>query len=120
MKGIMQQRSTFVALLIIILFGLGSIAMGQTDQGTITGVVQDPSGSVIPNASVTLTGLDNGQVLNTTSNETGVYSFPPVRIGSYSVTATSPGFAKTTPATVWQRRFWPRAVPKSMSFTSPP
>jgi hypothetical protein len=96
MKGIMQQRSTFVALLIIILFGLGSIAMGQTDQGTITGVVQDPSGSVIPNASVTLTGLDNGQVLNTTSNETGVYSFPPVRIGSYSVTATSPGFAKTT------------------------
>ena len=30
-----------------------------------------------------------------------------------------PGFAKTTPATVWHLRLWPRAVPKSMSFTSP-
>ncbi len=33
--------------------------------------------------------------------------------------ATYPGLAKTTPATVWQRRFCPRAVPKSMIFTSP-
>src|SRR5678816_1358432 len=35
------------------------------------------------------------------------------------VANNTPGFANTTPETVWQRRFSPRAVPKSMSFTSP-
>jgi outer membrane receptor protein involved in Fe transport len=69
--------------------------MGQADQGTITGVVQDPSGAVIGGASVTLTSVDTGQVLKTKADNGGVYVFSPVKIGSYDVAASSQGFQTT-------------------------
>ena len=68
----------------------------QVDQGAITGLVTDSSGAVVGNAGVTLTNLDNGLVLQTTTTSTGEYTFSPVRIGNYSVSATSQGFATTT------------------------
>lgn len=73
-----------------------SPAYGQADQGTITGTVTDPSGSAIPSAQVTLVSTDTGQVLKTTTDQSGVYTFPPVKIGNYKVSVTAPGFATTT------------------------
>src|ERR1700689_911167 len=68
---------------------------GQVDEGAITGTVSDPSGAVIPNAQVTLTNTDQGLTLTTTTNGSGVYTFSPVRIGHYSVSAAAPGFTTT-------------------------
>ena len=72
------------------------LLLGQTDQGTITGVVQDPSGAVIGNASVTLTNVDEGQVLKSNTDGAGVYVFSPVKIGNYKVSASAPSFETTT------------------------
>ena len=71
-------------------------AVGQLDQGTITGVVQDSSGAVIPDAQVTLTSDDTGLALKTQSDRSGIYIFSPIKIGSYTVTASAPGFKTTT------------------------
>jgi hypothetical protein len=84
------------------IFGLGCWmaaarqAKAQVDQGAITGIVQDSSGAVIPNAPVTLTDVDTGLVLHATSNGSGIYNFSPIKIGSYTVSATAPGFTTTT------------------------
>ena len=78
----------------------GHLLFGQADQGTITGVVQDPSGAVISNANVTLTNVDVGQVLKTQTDNGGVYVFPPVRIGSYKISVSAPGFQTTTQTNV--------------------
>ena len=72
------------------------LAFGQADQGTITGVIQDPTGAVVGNASVTLTSVDTGLVVKAKADGAGVYVFSPVKIGSYSVTASAPGFETTT------------------------
>ena len=69
---------------------------GQADQGSISGVVQDASGAVIPNADVNLTSTDTGLVLKTKTSSSGVYTFSPIKIGNYSVRAVAPGFAATT------------------------
>src|SRR5579862_4712257 len=69
--------------------------LGQVDQGTITGVVQDPTGAVVGNANVTLTSLDTGQVLKVKADGGGVYVFSPVKIGNYQVTVSAPGFETT-------------------------
>ena len=69
---------------------------GQADQGSISGVVQDTSGAVIPHANVTLTSTDTGLVLKTRTSSSGVYTFSPIKIGNYSVRAVAPGFAATT------------------------
>ena len=71
-------------------------AFGQVDEGAINGTVLDATGAVIPNARVTLVNTDQGITLETTSSATGEYTFDPVRIGHYSLTATAKGFAKTT------------------------
>lgn len=70
--------------------------LGQTDQGTITGVVQDPSGAVVGNANVTLTNVDEGQILKAKTDGAGVYVFSPIKIGNYKVSASAPNFETTT------------------------
>jgi len=74
----------------------GAQLWGQADQGTITGVVQDSSGAVVNGAQVTLTSIDTGLVLETKTDHSGVYTFSPIKIGNYQVSATSPGFQTTS------------------------
>jgi hypothetical protein len=69
---------------------------GQVDEGAINGTVQDASGAVVPGAHVTLLNTDQGLSLETNTNDSGGYTFSPVRIGHYTVTVTAPGFSKTT------------------------
>jgi Carboxypeptidase regulatory-like domain/TonB-dependent Receptor Plug Domain len=73
----------------------GRSLFAQVDEGSISGAVQDPSGAVIPSAQVTLLNTDQGLTLTTTTNSGGEYTFSPVRIGHYSVSATAPGFTTT-------------------------
>jgi hypothetical protein len=68
----------------------------QVDEGTITGVIQDPTGAVVPNAKVTLLSTDTGLTLEKSASGGGEYTFAPVKIGQYSITASAPGFATTT------------------------
>lgn len=64
----------------------------QVDQGTITGVVQDNTGAVIPGAQLTLTDTDTGLVLQSKSDSSGIYTFSPIKIGNYRVSAAAAGF----------------------------
>src|SRR5271156_1578930 len=75
---------------------LAPSVFGQVDEGSVTGLVQDATGAVVPNAKVTLLNTDQGLTQTTNTDSSGVYTFSPVRIGNYSVSATAPGFSVTT------------------------
>ena len=77
-------------------FSLSTGLWAQMDQGAITGVVQDSSGAVIPNARITLTDTDTGLVLKGTTDQQGVYTFSPIKIGNYAINAAAPNFKITT------------------------
>jgi len=81
---------TFATAVLLLLISAYSSA--QTDQGAITGVVQDSTGAVISNAQVTATDIDTGLALETRSNNSGVFVFSPLKIGNYTVSASSTGF----------------------------
>jgi hypothetical protein len=83
-------------LALALLLACSSLAFGQADQGTITGVIQDPTGALIGSAAVTLRNVDTGQTLNGTSDSSGVFVFSPVKIGNYSITAALTGFDTVT------------------------
>ena len=57
----------------------------------IKGVVTDPTGAVIPNATITATNVATGVVTTTVSSSSGDYRFQALTIGTYSVTVTAPG-----------------------------
>ena len=63
----------FAVLALVMLMAPARFVYAQLDQGTITGVVQDPSGAVIGHASVTLTNMDEGQVLKSKTDGAGEY-----------------------------------------------
>src|SRR5689334_16473139 len=64
--------------------------------GSIAGVVSDPSGAVVPAATVTITDRSTGTKRTTTTTDTGRYVFPNVDPGVYDVSITKQGFANTT------------------------
>ena len=98
MRGISRLRRTLCVLgfLGIVLSIISpSRLMAQIDQGSITGVVTDPSGAVIVGAQVTLTSTDTGLALNTKTNASGVYFFTPIKIGNYTISANAKNFQTT-------------------------
>ena len=92
------RRLGSCALVLLLGMMTRGLAFGQADQGTITGVVQDPTGAVVGDASVTLNSVDTGLVVKSKADGAGVYVFSPVKIGNYTVTASAPGFQTTTQA----------------------
>src|SRR5271166_3046678 len=62
--------------------------------GTMTGVVTDPSGAVVPDATVTIKEKSVSTTQTQTTNSAGRYTFVNLRPGDYQVTITKAGFAK--------------------------
>jgi hypothetical protein len=60
--------------------------------GSISGIVTDPSGSVIPNATVIATNTQTGTNFTIKTDEKGFYSFPDLAVGDYDVEVQQTGF----------------------------
>jgi hypothetical protein len=83
----------FVLFSLVTCLAVGSMnARAQLSGGTIAGTVTDPSGAVVPNATVTATGADTGTMYNTTSTSSGTFHFPPMQLGRYNLLISAPGF----------------------------
>ncbi len=67
-------------------------ASAQEVSAGITGRVSDPSGSAIVGATVTAKDQDRGTEWPTTTNEDGIYAFPRIPIGHYSLRVEAKGF----------------------------
>src|SRR5215472_3299727 len=66
--------------------------LSQIDRATLTGVVQDPSRSIVPGAKVTLHAEATGLNYGTVTNSAGVYTFSGVPVGQYTVSIVASGF----------------------------
>jgi len=66
--------------------------LAQVLYGSIVGTVTDSSGLAVPGATVKVTQTETNQVRDTTTSETGTYSFPNVAPGTYQVNVTLSGF----------------------------
>ncbi len=67
----------------------------QKDAGSIVGTIKDQTGATVPNAKVTVSDVERGIRLETTTNESGEYVAGPLRVGRYTVTVEHPGFKKS-------------------------
>ena len=60
--------------------------------GTITGVVKDSSGAVVPGSTVTVVNKATNATRTTTSNAVGLFEFPALPPGIYTVKTELEGF----------------------------
>lgn len=82
------------ALLVVCLLGVatGSAAGQGGITSTISGLVLDAGGLVVPGADVTVRHVATGVTHSTVTNAEGVFSFPGLNPGTYSVTVGLQGF----------------------------
>ncbi len=80
-------------IFLIMLVGLFAVpaALAQSGAGSIQGTVSDPTGAVIPRASIHIVNSATGVAEETKANKAGFYQVPDLFAGNYIVTITSPG-----------------------------
>jgi hypothetical protein len=71
---------------------LAFTALAQSERGTITGVVHDSSGAIVPGASVAIVNRSTNVSLTATTNEAGEYTMPSLPPGTYNVKVVKQGF----------------------------
>src|SRR5579871_321608 len=82
----------FVALSFLIL-GLSAIGFGQELAATLNGTVSDPTGALVPSATIVVHNDDTGaDVRSVATTGTGSYNITNLPAGRYTVTVNSPGF----------------------------
>ena len=81
--------------LLLVLLVIASCALAQEVTGTISGIVKDASGAVVPNAKVTITNTDKNIVARTvTTDSGGAYIVPLLPVGHYKVEVEAANFQK--------------------------
>jgi hypothetical protein len=94
--GALRRRwQTALALLLLALTLLPPLTFAQNASGTISAIVADKSGAVIPNAKIILKNEATNATRETLTNSAGVFNFPAVQPGTYTVRVSSPGLQTT-------------------------
>ena len=71
----------------------GTSARAQYEDGSLIGSIHDATGAAVPNAAITVTNIDTGNVIHVSATSSGDYEIPSLRVGLYNIEATAPSFA---------------------------
>ena len=83
-----------LALMLFLIFAFDVNAQSQALNGQIEGTVLDQSNAVVPNAVITVTNIETGATRIVTTDESGVYRFPLLPLGTYRIAAEAANFKK--------------------------
>jgi hypothetical protein len=87
-----QSAATPLLLLVVALGFSAAPCLAQVLYGSLVGNVIDESQGAVGGAQVTITNQETNLTRKTLANAVGLYSFPNIPSGSYSVKVTMPGF----------------------------
>jgi hypothetical protein len=88
----MKHRSSWVWFIVLALVLIATPLWAQKITGTISGIVTDPTGAVIPQVAITITNTETGLSRTVTSNDMGEYIAPDLPNGNYRITAKQTNF----------------------------
>jgi len=86
-KGLIRRIASILGLFC---WALSALAVAN---GSLSGTVSDPSGSVIQGATITLVNIGLRSTYATVSNVQGYYSLPNLPVGHYDMTIEACGFS---------------------------
>src|SRR6516164_8331217 len=87
---------TILTLVPFIVLSHPAVAQSGIAAAALNGTVRDPSGAVVPDATISLINSKNGLKQTTQSNSTGNYSLVHITPGEYSVSVKKSGFETAT------------------------
>ena len=88
-----QWRFVAISVISFSLITTLSVAQSAGNSGSINGTVEDPTGAVVPNATVEIRNPVSGYERSVTTDTSGKFSFANIPYNPYHLTATAAGFA---------------------------
>jgi outer membrane receptor protein involved in Fe transport len=90
----MKRTGSLIAIFVVSIATALIVEKAQAQEtGSISGIITDPSGAVIPGVNLKLSEIDTGVIRTTSSNERGAYAFSLVPPGNYVLDAQKQGFS---------------------------
>jgi Carboxypeptidase regulatory-like domain len=87
----MFRRSASLVFLLI-----AAVSNAQVVGGTISGIIVDVTGAVLPGAHITIRNQETGGMRQLISDTSGAYAAPSIPVGVYTISVTHEGFAPQT------------------------
>jgi len=92
-EATIANRGKSLFLLAVAFWLLAAAPLRAAAGGSISGTVCDPSGAVIPEATLRLVNAAQQTIYRAISDKQGTYSFPNLPVGHYDLTISATGFA---------------------------
>jgi Carboxypeptidase regulatory-like domain len=92
MKIVRSHIMMLALAMVVCIAGTHSTFGQNANSGEIKGTVTDSTSAVIPGANVTVLNVATGVIINTTTNQDGIFDLPSVEPGKYKITFSKPGF----------------------------
>jgi hypothetical protein len=89
-----RMNLSLIPIGIVVLCGASLLSFAQSDRGSVSGIITDPSSSAIAGAKITVTNIAMNTQNSTVTTDSGSYTIPQLSAGVYSVTVVAPGFTK--------------------------
>lgn len=93
----MKHRRSLAAVVVVtsvvVLLMLTAGKVQAQETGSLSGIITDPSGAVVPDVRLTLTEIDTGVIRTTSSNQSGAYTLSLVPRGNYMLAVEKAGFS---------------------------
>src|SRR5262252_1547160 len=80
LRRVVRKSAAFVCFLVV-----APLTFGQSTFGSFTGTVKDPSGAVIPSATVEVINEGTGNKREVSTSSAGVFNVPNLDLGAYKV-----------------------------------
>src|SRR5262249_15791809 len=87
------KSTEVIALVVLAALAMVPVVLAQAIDGNLTGTVADPSGALVPNATVEITNTATGIKTTTKTGGDGLYRFNNLPVGNYDIKVTAGGFA---------------------------
>src|SRR5262245_28941169 len=95
----MTRLRSFVSCVVLFLLS-SALCLAQVSTGSLSGTVTDASGAAVAGATVTATQTSTGRALQTLTTEAGLYAFPNLDVGPYTLTVEKAGFKRLSRANI--------------------
>src|SRR5688572_25148660 len=89
-----MKTPRMIFCLVLLSLGLAVEGSAQVNTASLTGLVTDPTGAVVSNASVTVKNKATTVESSTNSDASGYYTFASLPVGAYTLQVERQGFKK--------------------------
>lgn len=90
----LRRTALPIFLLVLCLLAAVRLSLGQNETATLSGLVTDPQGKVVPGVAVEVTNVDTNVSVHQTTNGVGLYLAVGLKPGRYRVSVTKDGFRR--------------------------